>query len=151
MDKHGGDAGRIDAGGGPPPLEKLCPVLLRISAAGPLLLVFRHPLAGVQLVKGTREAGESVAAGALRELEEESGISGRVIGTLGSSTGIMPDQLWHFVLVEAGALADSWSFDTADDGGHRFAFFWWPLQAQPGPDWHASFVLALGHIRQALG
>ena len=132
--------------------EKLCPVVLRYSAgAEPDILVFRHPLAGVQLVKGTLETGETIAAGALRELVEESGVAGTVRRGLGSSADIAAGQLWHFVLVETGPLPDDWAFDTADDGGQRFSFFWWPLNAAPGPDWHDSFVRALGHVRGALG
>ena len=132
--------------------EKLCPVVLRYSAgAEPDILVFRHPLAGVQLVKGTREAGESVEAGALRELMEEAGVAGTARRGLGASADIVAGQLWHFVLVETAPLPDDWIFDTADDGGRRFSFFWWPLTATPGPDWHDSFVRALGHIRASLG
>ncbi|MHA6690488.1 NUDIX hydrolase [Devosia sp. A449] len=135
----------------PAPIEKLCPVLLRPTSDGPELLVFRHPLAGVQLVKGTLEADETIATGALRELAEESGLTQAIVTSdLGSSLAIAPDQLWHFVRVEAGPLESRWLFDTADDGGHRFAFFWWPLAAEPGPDWHPIFVRALAHIRAAL-
>lgn len=134
----------------PKPVEKVCPVLLRLRATGPDILVFSHPVAGVQLVKGTRLSDEPVTAGALRELAEESGITGAlVIAGLGSSTGIVPGQLWHFVHVAAESLPDRWSFWTADDGGRDFAFFWWPLSEEPGRDWHESFVRALKHIRLA--
>jgi 8-oxo-dGTP pyrophosphatase MutT (NUDIX family) len=132
-------------------VEKLCPILIRPGIDGAELLVFRHPLAGVQLVKGTREPGESIAAGALRELAEESGITqARATIYLGGSANIAPGQLWHFLRVETGMLASRWSFATADDGGHLFSFFWWPLAARPGDDWHPIFVRALGHVRGAL-
>lgn len=91
---------------------------------------------------------ESVHEGALRELAEEAGIvAARVVAGLGSSDTILPGQLWHFVQVESKALPERWSFDTADDGGHRFDFFWFSLSGQPGPDWHDSFVRAFSYIR----
>lgn len=40
--------------------SKAVPVLLRRAPQGVGILVFTHPLAGVQIVKGTVEAGESV-------------------------------------------------------------------------------------------
>jgi 8-oxo-dGTP pyrophosphatase MutT (NUDIX family) len=131
-------------------IEKVCPIVLRHAATGRDILVFRHPVAGIQLIKGTRDAGESVEAGALRELAEESGIADAgVMGDLGSSATIVPGQLWHFVAVETGDLPERWTFDTNDDGGRRFAFSWWPLASEPGADWHESFIRALHHVRSA--
>ena len=133
-------------------MEKLCPVLFRNAGMGRELLVFRHPSAGIQLVKGTREAGEPREAGALRELAEESGISTAVvIGELGASATIAAGEVWHFVQVQAGPLPDRWDFDTAGGGGLRFSFFWWPLGDDPGPDWPLRFVRALHHIRARAG
>lgn len=135
----------------PTMIEKVCPVVLRTTAAGTSILVFRRPLAGTQLVKGTREAAETIEAGALRELAEESGIvAARVSMGLGSSATIVSGQLWHFVLVEPGPLPEAWSFDTLDDLGHRFAFFWWRLADEPGSDWDRVFVQALNHVLAAL-
>ena len=57
-------------------VEKVCPYVLRGSGAKREILSFRHPLVGWQLVKGTREPGESVEEGALRELVEEAGVVG---------------------------------------------------------------------------
>ena len=130
-------------------VEKVCPIVLRGSAEAREILVFRHPQAGVQLVKGTREPGEAIVVGALRELAEEAGIaalSGRFVA---SSSAIAPDQLWHFVLVDTSDLPDQWSFDTLDDGGHRFDFFWWPLLADASADWHRWFVEALNVARKS--
>lgn len=111
------------------------------------ILAFRHPLAGLQLVKGTRERGEPIRDGALRELAEESGIRGRVgAGPVWTSTSVVEGQAWHFVPVIATGIPDGFAFDTADDGGHRFDFFWWPLALPSGPDWHQSFVRALLEI-----
>ncbi|MGI8877864.1 MAG: NUDIX domain-containing protein, partial [Candidatus Limnocylindria bacterium] len=50
------------------------------------LLVFRHrdyPEAGVQVPAGTLHEDEDPAVGALRETEEETGRSGRIVRTLG--------------------------------------------------------------------
>lgn len=55
---------------------KVCPVVTQDSDSGNQLLLFRHPLAGIQLVKGTLEVDDSsVRAAALRKLAEEAGIS----------------------------------------------------------------------------
>ncbi|MEO5807207.1 nuclear transport factor 2 family protein [Devosia sp.] len=132
--------------------EKVCAVVVRGVADALEVLVFRHPLAGVQIVKGTREAREAIVAGALRELAEEAGIVEGVSGALlCSSSAIVPGQLWHFVLAETASLPESWTFDTADDGGHRFEFFWWRLDAEPDFEWQAEFVRALHLVREAVG
>ena len=132
------------------PLQKVCPVVLRTSFAGRDILAFQHPLAGHQLVKGTLEAGETPAEAALRELAEEAGICGTASADLGSSADIDSGQIWHFVQVDTDVLPENWVFETADDGGHRFAFFWWSLQSEPGLDWNYAYARALGHIRKAL-
>ena len=130
-------------------VEKVCPIVLRGSAEAREILVFRHPQAGVQLVKGTRDPGETIFAGALRELAEESGISATAGRFIASSSAIAPDQLWRFVLVDVPDLPDQWSFDTLDDGGHRFDFFWCPLFADPGADWHGDLFRALPLVQRA--
>lgn len=128
-------------------IEKVCPVVLRGPRDDREVLVFMHPLAGIQLVKGTRELPESIASGALRELAEESGIvDAKVVGSNRPSSSIAPDQLWHFVNVEVPNLPDQWAHDTKDDGGHRFEFFWWKLSVSPTDLWHGNFVRALQHI-----
>ena len=58
--------------------NKACAVVLS-STPYPRLLLFRHPLAGVQLVKGSIEKGEAPGMAAVRELWEESGIRGALI------------------------------------------------------------------------
>ena len=132
-------------------IEKVCPLVLREGKGGMEILVFRHPLAGVQLVKGTLEPGEAIVAGALRELAEEAGLVEGVAGALlCSSSAIVAGQLWHFILAETPDLPDCWAFETADDGGHRFEFSWWPLGAEPDGDWHPSFVRALHLVRDTL-
>ncbi|MDN3617236.1 NUDIX domain-containing protein [Vibrio gallaecicus] len=106
---------------------KVCPVVLRKSGNNLELLLFEHPLADVQLVKGTLELSDiSIESAALRELEEESGLSS-VSRThyLGCWESGFQNHLWHFVLCEiAPKLSNNWSFFTQDDGGHEFNFFW---------------------------
>lgn len=132
--------------------QKVCPVVWRARDRGREILVFRHPLAGVQLVKGTLEAGEPVEDGALRELLEESGCVGRVVSVGGwSSADVAEGQIWHFVPVETPPLPDTFSFFTRDDGGHLFQFFWWDLQRAADQDWHPVFIRALGEINQHFG
>lgn len=55
------------------------------SSSGHELLVFQHPDAGIQLPAGTVEPGEAFETAALREVEEETGLSNsRLISKLGS-------------------------------------------------------------------
>lgn len=132
-------------------VAKACPVVLREGTEGTEILVFEHPLAGIQIVKGTIEPGETEQAAALRELAEESGLrDGRVIRTLGQSADIDDGQVWTFVLVEARNLPNAWVFHTLDDGGHDFAFFWHQLNAEPDARWHPIFLPALAFIRSRL-
>ena len=55
-------------------IQKVVPVVLRVQNAEIQILVFRHPLAGIQIVKGTVELNEMLEEAALRELFEESRI-----------------------------------------------------------------------------
>lgn len=126
---------------------KICPIVLRLRG-GVEVLAFRHPDAGPQLVKGTLEPGETIEAGALRELEEEAGIAGaRVTGRF----GVYPigGDDWHLLRIHAPDLPESWVHHCADDGGHDFAFFWHRLADTPGDEWHPIFREALRHIGQA--
>ncbi len=65
------------------------------DARGERLLVFSHPNApgaGIQVPAGTLEAGESPAAGALREAREESGLDClELVGFLGEQLRDMRD------------------------------------------------------------
>lgn len=129
---------------------KVCPVVLRQRSAIQIL-AFRHPIAGLQLVKGSVETGEGIEAAAIRELREEAGIAGgRVSGSYGSK--FIAGVQWHFVRISTPELPDAWVHHCADDGGHDFAFFWHPLG--DGADnrlWHQEFMSALGVIRSAVG
>lgn len=132
-------------------VNKVCPVVLRRRGLSTQILVFRHPLAGSQLVKGTVEPDESPETAALRELSEESGIAGaRIVSDLGESDQIADGQIWYFFLVATEDLADEWMHHTADDGGHDFSFFWSDLAHEPDEEWHPTFRRAISHIRAAL-
>lgn len=132
-------------------IEKVCPVLLRDLGGAIALLAFRHPLAGTQLVKGTREPGEDIAAAALRELREEAGLSARLDDSpIWTSNAIVSGQLWHFVPVTVAGVPDQFKFWTQDDGGHWFSFFFFPLGQKPDESWHEMFVRALSEIRAHL-
>lgn len=130
--------------------NKACPVVLRHSTELEIL-AFRHPLAGLQLVKGTVEAGESTATAAVRELAEEAGLQAGESGCLGLWHSGFCGQVWAFHECRVPApLPESWSHFTADDGGHRFEFFWQPLASLPSEQWHPLFQGALGFLRQRL-
>ncbi len=130
---------------------KVCPVVLRMGSEAEIL-AFRHPLAGLQLVKGTIEPDESPDDAALRELAEESGLVGAVVAShLGVWNSDYEDQVWSFYLCEiANTLPDEWIHHTSDDGGHDFRFFWHPLSVSPTSEWHEVFHAALIFIRTAL-
>ena len=127
-------------------------MVVRSALAGPEILMFRHPRAGCQLVKGSIEPGESAPQAALRELFEEAGIrDARVIRDLGLWEATESQQVWSFQQCEpAQALPDQWSHACADDGGHTFELFWQPLAEDPS-DVHPMFVGALRIVRARLG
>jgi 8-oxo-dGTP pyrophosphatase MutT (NUDIX family) len=124
--------------------NKVCPVILS-SIPGTHVLLFRHPLAGVQLVKGTIETGEAPAQTALRELSEESGIdTASVVSEIGCWDAEHLDQIGSFQLCDAQALlSEQWTHQTLDDHGHVFSFFWAPLDDLPYADCHPLFRRAL--------
>jgi 8-oxo-dGTP pyrophosphatase MutT (NUDIX family) len=133
-------------------VEKVCVVVTRHHDGVPHLLVFRHPLAGIQLVKGGIEAPEDAGAAAVRELAEETGITdASVVADLGASRDVAPGEVWRFITVDAGPLPDEWVFHCADGGGHDFTFFWHRLDAEPTREWHPLFAAALDYIRGAGG
>jgi 8-oxo-dGTP pyrophosphatase MutT (NUDIX family) len=131
--------------------DKACPVIL--SCAGPpRILLFRHPQAGVQLVKGTIEKGETPGQAALRELAEESGISAATVeDDLGCWESGHHGQIWSFHLCQTvGPLPEQWSHQTLDDHGHLFEFFWASLDHLPYDDCHPVFRRALVFLCEVL-
>lgn len=130
--------------------NKACPVVLRRQGALEIL-AFRHPLAGLQLVKGTREPGESTSAAALRELAEEAGLEGLALRPLGLWQCALTGQTWAFHECQvADGLPEAWSHFCTDDSGHLFRFFWHPLASEPSDEWHPLFQGALAYLRQQL-
>lgn len=134
----------------PMPANKACPVVLRYTRELEVL-AFRHPLAGLQLVKGTLEAGESTAAGAVRELAEEAGVEAEESRFLGLWHSGFADQVWAFHECRVQMpLPERWTHFAADDGGHHFEFFWHALASPPSAQWHPLFQAALGFLRGRL-
>lgn len=127
--------------------DKACAVVLS-STPHPRILLFHHPQAGVQLVKGTIEQGETPGQAALRELAEESGIHAATISDdLGCWQAGHLGQVWSFHLCQASEqLPEQWSHQTLDDHGHRFAFFWAELDQLPVADCHPVFRRALDFL-----
>lgn len=122
--------------------HKAAACVVRTSARGPELLVFRHPLAGVQIPKGSIESGETAADAAARELAEESGVfAGRVLRQVGwhqsevsedaTDAGPREHQVWHTFLMAADAeQRDNWSQPASGSEAEAslvFEFFWLPF------------------------
>ena len=131
---------------------KAVPVVLRERNERTEVLLFEHPLAGTQLVKGTIEPGESVSEAATRELAEESGLlAAESSFDLGTWEHCPVGQVWHFreVRVEQDP-PESWSHFTKDGGGLTFRFFWHPLDAPAPVSCHPVFVAALSFLRAQL-
>jgi 8-oxo-dGTP pyrophosphatase MutT (NUDIX family) len=133
-------------------VQKVCPVVIRKRNGKQEVLVFRHPLAGIQLVKGTVENGEIVQDAALRELAEESGIDKvSAIEFKGVWHVETENQIWHFYFCEVEThLPESWNFFANDDGGLNFEFFWFDLTEKPCNEWHFVYQNALEFIRKLL-
>ncbi|KAF0864574.1 NUDIX domain-containing protein [Pseudomonas sp. LD120] len=129
-------------------VNKACPVVLRHGSSLEIL-AFRHPLAGLQLVKGTLEPGESSAVAAVRELLEEAGVQGEAVRQLGIWHSGFSGQVWAFHERRvAEGLPERWQHACGDDGGHRFSFFWHPLGCEPSAEWHPLFQGALNFLRE---
>jgi 8-oxo-dGTP pyrophosphatase MutT (NUDIX family) len=132
-------------------IVKACPVALHPDGAPLRVAAFRHPKAGLQIVKGTVEPGEGVARAAARELLEESGLETRSAIVIGESADIAEGQHWHFVLCRiAPPVRDQWQHYCRDDGGHLFTFFWQGFDA-PRDGFAQPSRGALHWIAQALG
>ena len=133
-------------------MKKVVPVILRHQKHGLEILAFRHPLAGIQLVKGTIEYDEKYDEAAIRELFEEAGLiaepNPKFIGNFKLKSN---QQDWYFYLCEVSVdLAETWIHHCQDDGGLDFEFFWFPLNQKPNESWHESFQEALAFLREKL-
>lgn len=127
--------------------NKACPIVFRDPSRS-RILVFRHPLAGIQLVKGTIEPGENPADAGLRELCEESGIcDARVDRNLGVWEAGFENQVWSLHLCSTPrALPESWVHHTQDDGGLDLTFYWHSVDQTSEHDWHPLYQRAFLHI-----
>lgn len=133
-------------------MTKVVPIIYRKNNTNIDLLVFRHPLAGIQMVKGTVEEQEELSVAALRELKEESGIQhAKIEQYLGVHYPVEPGPDWHvFQCVSELKLSEKWDHFCEDDGGLVFSFFWHPLFEPPTEEWHPLFKALLKYIQQNL-
>jgi len=146
-------------------VDKAVAAVVRQSGGTREVLVFRHPLAGVQLPKGTVDAGEALSAAALRELHEESGLKLDVVPlsvgtwdrTLDGTFGERPSgQLhrWHVHVLDAPpGLPDAWSHvavGSAEEEGLVFEYRWLALDSslkqRLQPVFEATVDLLLVHF-----
>ncbi|MBS8225546.1 NUDIX domain-containing protein [Vannielia litorea] len=118
------------------PIPKALAAVLRGPAIARELLIFRHPLTGDQLPKGTIEPGEGPATAAIRELQEESGLSLAAPTAIGTwhrpwEEGYTAPQLWHLFTFEAPpGLPDTWDHmaeGSPAEAGLIFSYRWAPL------------------------
>lgn len=129
--------------------DKSCAVVLRVRETLEIM-AFEHSLAGLQLVKGTIEPGESSDLAAVRELKEEAGIESTVGRSLGTWRSSVTGHTWAFHECHvAQDLPDTWMHFAEDDGGHEFRFFWHPLMSEPCEKWHQVFKDALSVLQEA--
>ena len=133
-------------------MNRACPVVLRINNNQLELLAFKHPKGSNQLVKGNINKGEPLESACIRELAEESGIQAQVVRQIGVWDSNFKNQIWGFCLMHyEGLQPDTWEFDTHDDGGHIFSFFWQPLNSQLNDSWNEVYTNAFQYIKNALG
>ena len=130
-------------------MEKACPIVLRNERQE--ILLFTHPEAGVQLVKGTLKPGEKVEEGCVRELQEESGLQLSVASYLGASANSDAQEIWHYCLMENHSeLPEKWEHFCQDNGGHLFRFFWAPISNAHEYVFHEKYLRAIDFVRGAL-
>ena len=132
-------------------MNKACPVVLRLKNNKLELLAFEHPTAGNQLVKGNIKKDEPLEDACIRELEEESGIKAQVVKQLGVWEPNFKKQVWGICLMHYdNLLPDTWLFETKDDGGHTFRFFWQPLDQPLKGNWKEVYKHAFNYIKNSL-
>lgn len=134
-------------------VEKAVPIVVRWRSGKIDVLVFDHPLAGRQLVKGTIEDDESAEDAAVRELFEESGLDGVSQAIfLGVQEYAEVGQRWHFFqcLLDDTPL-EHWNHFTSDGDGLTFRFCWQPLEQPIGNPVGPVFEQARQFVEAKLG
>ncbi|MFG2106652.1 NUDIX hydrolase [Micromonospora chersina] len=122
-----------------PPRLRVAAYVLRRTPEGPELLVFDHvdfPEAGTQVPAGGMEPGETPTQAAVREVAEETGLTGvEAVAELGVSEWPHPvtgraRRTTYVQLRATGGTAADWAHRVAgdgEDGGLRFACRFVPL------------------------
>lgn len=111
------------------------------------VLLFRHPLAGYQLVKGSIQTKEPPKTAAIRELHEESGLIAASAIPSGVLRQSAQHEIWHIFLCDVGNTPDTWTYETQDDDGQVFDFFWHDLDADAPMPMAATYLAVLKHIK----
>jgi 8-oxo-dGTP pyrophosphatase MutT (NUDIX family) len=96
-------------------VEKVTAFITRWQQEGPELLVFQHPLAGLQLPAGTVEIKEPLEEAVLREVAEEAGlVDVKIVTYLGSLESTLSGDE-HVVLLTT-KLFSSPAYDSSSEG-----------------------------------
>ncbi len=131
-------------------IHKACPIVLHPDGAPLRHLMFEHPTAGLQLVKGSIEPGEPPVRAAARELFEESGLETVAAVPIGHSDEIVSSERWHFSLCRVKPpVRDAWFHLCADDGGIRLRLSWFEFGTSL-PDFSTPYVKAASWIERSL-
>jgi mutator protein MutT len=114
-------------------VKKVTAIVLREGNDGPEVLLFDHPTGQggmfTQFPAGTIEPGETPEDAVIRELNEETGIEGRIVEFVGELEQEWKDQLWHrwlYVIEEIGNSKAAWPYRC--DCGVPVVCKWAPLK-----------------------
>jgi 8-oxo-dGTP pyrophosphatase MutT (NUDIX family) len=116
---------------------------------GDQLYVFRHehPEPGIQVPKGSIQAGETPLVAAIRETYEESGLQVEQMYFLGDvelSDGVWHNERWHVFWAEAPQETPDTFLHrvtgNGEDSEQTFSYFLTPLSA-PQLDWNMGVLL----------
>ena len=118
-------------------VEKVQAYITRETAAGRELLVFMQvskPYELVEVPGGTVDPGEPPDDAVLREVLEESGLTGRIARKLAAELRQSPShtELRHVYHIEADELPETWLHTVTgcgDDCDMLFRYFWLPVEA----------------------
>ncbi|WP_226577616.1 NUDIX hydrolase [Halobacillus litoralis] len=115
------------------PVKKAYGYVVRYQSGEPQVLVFRHPIkeAGIQIPKGTVQAGEDPYDAVVREIKEETGLENVIADQW------IADDLWEnddgalhhrfFYKLHVSEERDDWSYSPTGGGeekGLTFRFLW---------------------------